>query len=352
MKHIRYALTPQMLDYDSIGQMWVPYLMYFHSPQYTSTALNTDSRGFRVTYKGADKIEDFKNIKDISFSILVGGSQVFGVGATHDKYTIPSIMNERSADLWLNFGGRAFSSTQEFQLFLFYYQHLKNIKKIVVMSGLNNLLLYYTSRNYSKELGVFFFQSEYTKRMNQSQMCFKRKAMKFVLEPFLGTALDYGRISMEELKQRIFSKNPLSISPKAGGEASNKDDLLAVLERDIINWKIFAKALNIEFHYVLQPMADWIKKNKSKEEAALFEALDCHQGPSWAAMKNKLNYECYEWFNSKLQDICIRQGVNYFDMNRALSDMHLDGEWLFVDRAHCTNQGNALISKILCERVI
>lgn len=355
MDNIRYILTPQMKEYDKVGQTWIPYLMYFHTPCYSSAVLNTDSRGFRITYKGSDRIEDFRNISKIPACLLVGGSFAFGVGATNDKNTIPSIMNDSTNYLWLNFGGRAFSSTQEMLLFLFYYQQIKNIKKIVILSGLNNLVLYYISRQYQKETGAFIFQNEYNKRMNAMRLSKKRKVMEFVLKPFFGNTIDYPHVSIEELKRRLLTKNTRECNIKSTLnvlKTANKEELLYVLERDIVNWKIFTKALGIEFYYVLQPAAEWIKKKKSKEEDSLFAALDRLQGDQWKILKNRINYDCYLWFSSKVQEICIGQNVNFFDMNSLLSDMHLDEEWLFVDRAHCTDKGYSLISKILCERVI
>jgi len=36
--------------------------------------------------------------------------------------------------------------------------------------------------------------------------------------------------------------------------------------RDIDNWNLICKTLDIELHYVLQPFANWVDKELSKEE--------------------------------------------------------------------------------------
>jgi hypothetical protein len=120
-----------MRDYDELGmrQEWVPHLMYFHPRNVALKSVTTDEFGFRNT-TGAKP--------GAPTALLVGGSSVFGIGATSDAMTIPSLLNTATKYSWLNFGGRAFNSTQEAILV-----HLSNTKKIegpiVVMSGANNL---------------------------------------------------------------------------------------------------------------------------------------------------------------------------------------------------------------------
>ena len=89
---VRYTLTPQMIEYDRVGQVWLPYVMYFHTPNYSSSVINTDSRGFRIAYKESRRISNFEDIGQLPLNLCIGGSLVFGVGATNDSTTIPSIL--------------------------------------------------------------------------------------------------------------------------------------------------------------------------------------------------------------------------------------------------------------------
>lgn len=358
---IRYALIPQMKDYDRLSQQWSPYLMFFHAPYHASEVLSTDAYGFRITHKDTDKLSNFENIHEKPVGLVVGGSFVFGVGASTDRQTISSLMNENTDYVWLNFGGRAFSSTQELLLFQFFHQQVKGIKKIIILSGINNLVLNYMAQQ-PHELGLFFYQNQFLVKMNAS-LSKKRRLAKLILYPFFGERIDYAHIPFRELLDSVlFAKKrqakPSSrrenkpISNKQNTDEADKENILKIIKRDIINWKLLTKTLGIELHYVLQPFSTWVEKEKSDEELKLFAELDQFQGRDWKILKDKLDLPLYDWFSSQLKEICNLQGVNFFDLNRELSAMRLDRKWLFVDRVHCTDEGNRIVASILKEKVL
>ena len=71
--------------YDKLIINWAPYLMFFNQPNFRSSVVNTDSRGFRFSGmmgKG-DNLTKSKSV-----NIFSGGSTAFGVGSTSDKNTI------------------------------------------------------------------------------------------------------------------------------------------------------------------------------------------------------------------------------------------------------------------------
>ena len=345
-----------MKEYDRLGQKWVPYLMYFHEPNYISDVINTDSRGFRVSYKNDEKISEFGNADNRDKCLLIGGSFVFGVGSTSDKTTIPSVLNSITDDTWINFSGRAFNSTQELLLFLFYYRQIKNIKRIVILSGgVNNLVLYYMSRNYSRELGSFFFSNEYSDKMNRNALSLKRRMARALLAPILGNSIDYSRITKEELLKYLATLGKGAGVPMLKEElkkAGQKEDMLYVLERDIRLWKIFTEPLGIDLHYVLQPFTEWYDKKLSKEEALLFGALDNMPQSHWKVIKDNMQRDQYKWLLNNVKGICKSSGVKFFDMNQAMAERNLDEKWLYVDRVHFADGGNSAVAQILKEQVI
>jgi len=368
MKNIfreRYNLAPQMKEYDMIGIEWLPYLMYFHTPNYSSDVVNTDSRGFRFTYKDDNKILNFSNIDKWPVCLFVGSSAAFGVGATNDKNTIPSILNSNSDHLWLNFGGRAFCSTQELLLFMVNHNRIKNIKEIVIFSGINNILLYYLSQRYSKEFGTFFYNNHYTRLMSKIQwnsMPARRKIMAMALQPIFGEKINYARIKKKELlgyfsgkKSKIDSDNSIisSVSySKIEDHDKRKEDLLPILRHDIDNWKLFSEALGIKLCYVLQPLANWIHRRLAKQEEILFAELNDCPINTFTMLKNSFGHNQYIWFSSKMKEICGSRNISFFDMNEGMSKRRLDEKWLFVDRIHMTDEGYRIVSKILEEEVI
>ena len=330
-REIRYEIAPQMKEYDKISPEWVPYLMFFHAPNYSSRVLNTDSRGFRFSYDGEKRIGGFESLTEETKCLFVGGSTAFGIGATSDRNTIPSILNSKTKNTWLNFGARAFSSTQELLLFLFYYKKVSKIKKVIIFSGLNNLAIHYLSGQYPKDLGQFFFYNKYKEAMEEADKTRKRKAVEAVLK--LAVPRNF-------LKKKKINTSKI------------RNSILEILDRDISTWSLFAGSLGIELHYVLQPVASWIDKKPSTEEKLLFDALDNFPQNVWKVINKMIGREQYDWLFAGIRHICESNKVHFFDMNEAVSRKNLHDEWMYVDRAHFTDLGNAIVADILIEEVL
>jgi hypothetical protein len=335
--------------------------MYFHSPNYSSSVVNTDARGFRVTHTTDRIVSDFADLADAPVNLLIGGSTVFGVGATTDATTLASIMSKDSGSIWLNLGGRAYSSTQEFLLFLFHRKYFRNVKQIVILSGINNLVLYYMSEEYSKELGSFFFWNDYNQQMNTRQLTRKRRLLRVLLSPVFGRSIDYARGTLGEILQQAIRARakhavpgPERASPmkRITDHRGERDELIYRLKCDIENWRLVSTALGVKLVYALQPVATWIQRQPSSEETALFAELDRHPGNSWETLARCLDSDHYHWFSKALEAICLENNVSFFDTNRSITERGLDGKWLFVDRVHLTDEGNQVVSNILREEVL
>lgn len=338
----RYALTPQMREYDRAGRAWVPYLMYFHQPDYHSTAVNTDSRGFRCGLgKDGRRIAELARDERLPTCVLAGGSTVFGIGATSDASTIPSLLSQNGGAVWFNFGGRAFSSTQEFLLFSFYTPYLADLRRVTILSGINNLILYYLSSEYSKDFGSFFSMSEFRPRSGEGK------------EPEAPSRL---RQAVRRLLPGQKAPPPpaptVSLLRTIEDHERQKNDLLHIYDRDIKNWQLMSVALGFQLSYVLQPLAGWVRKHPSPEETQLFAELDEQQGEAWRQiLSQKMGFAQHRFLADSLGAICRRHGVPFLDMNEALSNLPIDGKWLFVDRIHLTDLGNQLVAQILAKEL-
>jgi len=328
---VRYALTPQMLDYDIMGTVWLPYIMFFQTPDYVSGTVNTDSRGFRVTYKGQEKLENFKGFNKNEACLFCGGSSAFGVGATHDRLTVPSLLNQSGNGTWVNMGGRAHSSTQELLLFLLNRQHFSKIRKVVIFGGINDLFLYHASGANNKEENIFFFGSRFKKAMDSER--FRDLSLKMKIKALLSSASG---------KRRQLNY----------GVAKAPEDVLYTLKRDVETWKLFSSSLGFELTYVLQPLCGWTEKRLSLEEEKLFKLLDDRQGGHFKTLKECLDKEQYRWYSEGLENICRQAEIRYLDINKSLSGRKLDGKWIFVDRIHLTDEGNKIAADILREEGI
>ena len=353
---LRYSLAPQMREYDRMGENWLPYVMFFQRANYTSSVVNTDTRGFRWTYKNDQVMRDFHYDQGLPVSVLIGSSAVFGVGATHDRQTMASRLNAQTDDLWVNFGGRAYNSTQELLLFLFHHHRLKNIKRVVIYSGLNNIVTSFFSEDEYLEYGKFFHCNTFNKQLNYKTIAFKRRMilslMNFISDNKLGTAIDYKYISRKDLLKAIFKSKRSEKSSintnELNGAAENK--LLDIFNRDLLNWKILSNSMGFELYYILQPFATWMMKEKSSEEEQLFSALDNYQ-KVWARLLKKIDGTYYQWFAQGLQDICDKSGITFIDLNKKLPAANIDREWIFVDRIHLTDRGYDQVAQIVRDEV-
>ena len=318
----RNVIVPQMRDYDELGmnQEWVPHLMYFHPRNASLRSISTDEYGFRKT-SGA-KI-------DSPTALLVGGSSVFGIGATSDSTTISSLLNTLTKFNWHNLGGRSFTSTQEVTLL-----HLKNLKKIdgpiVVMSGANNLTRSLMFGSFSPMYGAVFYQRLFEQQMKSAAVGNR----ELVRQLIAGLREKFG-----------IGKKPTAqtASHTSGNRAESYKAMLAVFERDCEYINMLAKHNSTSASFVLQPFAPWINKSLTSQEVELFELLD-QEAESFSRILTEMADHKAQYARD-VEAICTTAGLKFLDLNIA-SELQ-QPEWLFVDRVHLTDAGYSVVAKLL-----
>lgn len=156
-------LTPHMAAYakefaDTGRINWMPYLMYFHPADFRSEVVSTDGHGFRFSEAKGQRYSATGGTTTRSIRLLVGSSTVFGIGASADRHTLASRMSEHDSreELWVNFGGRSFNSTEELILFLLHRHLLRELREIVFFSGFNDLGLARLPKPMRGQHGGFF----------------------------------------------------------------------------------------------------------------------------------------------------------------------------------------------------
>ena len=324
-----------MADYDQIGakQEWVPYLMTFCQPLCRFPSVTTDNTGLRTTVDRSGAPLEFKNsvgqYKAIQgHSIVAGGSTVFGVGATHDAKTIPSNLNRMTNCLWLNFGGRAFNSTQEAILFLL---HLPcSLDRLLIFSGVNNIVLALLNNRSSPIYGAIYDQSLFEASMNGASA--KSGGVRQAASQLL-----------REIHQRLFDGDA-DQAPSSASQNDNYSSIIACFHRDLRALKTLALGLGGRPYFALQPMAVWIDKLLSPEERKLFEILDKNQAGDWHSISNYLATVRDRYF-SDVARICEEEKIPFYNLN--LDPAFMMREWLFVDRVHLTDCGHELAAKIV-----
>ena len=324
-----------MEDYDRIGNSWVPYVMTGQLPGRILPAVTTDAYGFRTTI-GKDEVnavhyEDFISRKADRKGVLLGASAAFGVGATSDKFSIPSILNRQTDGLWYNFGGRSFNSTQETVRFVLHSP--RNVSDVVVFSGINNLTLAYLAPKTSPIYNSFFNQSLF------------EWASEGLGEKPIGVRRSVHRL-LQELKYRL----SLSLSSKQYQRVQDDlkgqyTDILECFRRDISVLDSLGWAQGFEVKFAFQPVATWIDKTLTDEETKIFRILD-GMPRDWEVLARFITNH-REQYLSDVERICADQGVRFCDMNK--DARFASDEWLFVDRVHLTVRGYALAAEIIQE---
>jgi len=297
----RYAIAPQLADYDALGKLsrWVPYVMSFGPADRVLPSVSTDGRGFRVTLDREARPVDPAGR---ACSVLVGGSTAFGVGASSDRHTIPSILNRTGDGLWVNFGGRAFNSTQELLAFMLHLP--ERVERIVVLSGVNNVFLAFVAPRPSSIYSPFFNQREVESAME----------VDTVEEP--------------------------------GDFEARYASLLTLFRRDLRALRLMAEGFGAKLTFAVQPFLSWLNKALTPEERELLALVDQQraQAARWQVDPRHVG-EMRDRYFADLSRVCAELGVGFCNLNEAPA--FREPEWLFVDRVHLTDRGHALAADLL-----
>ncbi|NCZ86593.1 MAG: hypothetical protein EBY95_03985 [Actinobacteria bacterium] len=322
----RNSIVPQMTEYDALGSVWRPYLMYFHAPNYTSKAVNTDTEGFRFSTFKSQRVSPTSLVADREHHVLVGGSTAFGVGAESDDATIASHLARATQSPWLNMAGRAFSSVQEYLVFAAYQADLPRLGTVVILSGFNNLFLAQRSLSFDPPLGSFFYQQAFQ------------------------TGMDAGTQGRRKLLKRALFGTPTSAPRQQRDLAEAVRLAVALTRRSLQLWSFIAKARGLKLVYALQPTAHWLGRTTHPKEAQLFGLLE-RIDPALTTTLSKLDNACYEQYREQLAAACTEVGVTFIDVNELLRSQNSASEWWHVDRVHYAGVGNRRIADALAQNL-
>jgi hypothetical protein len=318
-----------MREYDRIGDQWVPYLMRADHAARDFTSVRTDRWGMRYTVRadGAPLTVDTLAARgwQPSCNVLLGSSAVFGVGSSSDAHTISSYLTRDTSQDWLNFGGRAYNSTQEVvRLMLHLPPKLKNI---VVFSGVNNLTLAFLSSSTSPVYNSFFSQSVFERAMSNPP------------GEYIGVRRALNRLG-KEINHRFFGTIPAPVRAELGDAYA---DVMSCFDRDLRVLKCLADGVGARLIFAVQPLATWLDKNLSSEEQSIFTVLDT-MSDDWAVLADQISRVRDRYFED-VSRVCVKAGVAFCNLNLA-AEFRLE-EWLFVDRVHLTDRGCELAANVL-----
>lgn len=343
----RLKYLPQMYEYDHLGQDHELYSMFTQTKNFSGDYINTDNFGFRFS-KFNDKYisVDTELQSNERINILIGGSTAFGVGVTHDDYTIASYLSKKSKERWINLGLRAGNSLQENINLLKIISKYPNIGKIAVLSGINDMYMNIAYNGSNNKLNDSIFNnSKIQNHLNTiriSNFSFKRRFASLIISLLINVKrsdiIHLGSIS-EMFKYR--GRTDLNINSQ---KTSYVDQLRMTYERNFILYSGLQKALDkTQIYFFLQPYAGWVKKEINPKEKEIFDFLDLESNSFY-----EINKKIISGYNETLlllKELSLKYGCNFYDMN---VEYFGDKEsFIFADRIHLTDKGSKFASEII-----
>lgn len=330
-----------MQDYDQMASgINVPFAMLSGPISYKSKYINTDKNGFRYT-KFKDKyiaIEDIDKFEIVN--ILVGGSSVFGVGASNDETTISSYLSQKTNEVWMNLGVRGgVSFTEYIHLIRFVYK-AKKIKNIVFFSGINDIYI-----NQLKDTQNDF--DNLFNNVNLNSYSWKKSLLVSFFSKFYNVSSE--ELFSKSLKQVIFfRKYQEQHIIKKMTDLEKFDKTVTTFDRNFMLYSALKKELDCNILYVLQPFTDWTNKQFTLEENAVFEELEQIQKNSkWASHRSKLTKDLYVALGTKLQEISQSRDVKFIDSHKYFNT----DKTFFVDAVHLNDDGNNVVANLIKDAV-
>ena len=346
----KYKLAPQTKFYDSMGANWKPFIMFSQFPNLRSKICNTDVNGLRFNeYSDKNKpnsiFEESLN-ENKKKAVIIGNSFSFGEGASSDRQTISSLLSRNSNYHFYNLSGRGFSGFQEITNFFLHLNHLKNIKKIIIISGCNDAFLPYYKNTYENFLEPTHGYKLFKSSMKKAARGWKNKFIKFLLGSFL-KKINWDRINSFNWKNEIVN----NLDKFEYDVPNNPDEHLSlILENNIRQWSIISKGMQVEVDYVLQPVGSWVKKKYSEEETKLFSEEISVEGLE--KIYKYINTDKYNYMKEVLKFSTNKYKLNFLDLNEHFSLEKYNNEWLFLSRFHFNDKGNNHLSEHLISKLI
>ena len=340
--NVRYEIFSQMKKYDEMASgCFAPYSMLSGPHKYQSSDINTDKFGFRLTKssKSISSVEDLNKYNDIN--IIVGGSTVFGVGCLNDCKTIPSLLQQKTGEHWLNFGIRGCNSLQEYIHLISHLNYANNIKNIIFVSGINDLYLSLVSDyndGYDMGFGVKYSKISTYHPYHQSFAIFFAKLY----------GLDFNDLVKLRKKQMIFPFKKIRNGKRKKLKFKQKvNRFLNQYERNFKLYEGLKKPFKVnKIKFIFQPLVNWSNKKLSSNEKLVLDYLNKNQTDSpWNNFKADIEKkELFLEIDNAFHNLSKKTGIKYFNSN-SLFDKEIND--CFVDSVHLTDFGNKKMSELI-----
>lgn len=341
---LRYQHFPMMENYDKMASgEFCPYAMLSGPLNYHDEVVTTDKHGFRWSECSKDifKIEDIDKYEKVN--VLIGGSTVFGVGASSNASTISSLLAKETKEVWLNLGLRGGVAFQEYIHLIRFIYKANKVNNLVFMSGNNDLYINLVSEltsDFDRRFGEL-------ESMSYPYSCKKRFLAGWV-SSLTGIA-EYRLLRMSVKKNLSFLFKKRVINEKGLSLDEKFDRLIEQYSRNFLLYSALQNQLDCKVSFVLQPFFSWTGKIASDLEQDVFSELERLQnGSMWSFYKQQMDINLYQRYRDKLKVLAEKYDIQFVDSN----PYFVEEKTLFVDAVHLNDNGNKIIQKIICDTIL
>ena len=309
-----FEIVPHMLVYMAQKFAWSPYVMMQNYPNFSSHVVNTDPFGLRYTIDATGQPFGLGECANEDCSALVGCSQLYGIGLTSDQATVPSQLSKLTGNRWLNFGGRAHNLKMAYIYFSNIRLRFRNLDKIVIVGGANDLMFYLLSRR---------------------------------LHPIFG-----GMVGLSENIRKNYNSTPeFFVENDLPQTAQNYPALKASIAHDLANWKTLADSMDSSLTFIFQPFADTMERQLSPTEIELFSIMEevgdvAYTGPALSAFMTFVKQ-----FSNDVEELCGQLAIPFHNALKRAWHKNLDDQWMFHDHIHLTDNGSKAFAGTLAELI-
>jgi hypothetical protein len=289
--------------YEKMEYQLLPNLGFTNIVNFRSNVCNTDNIGLRFNEKKENfsSVFDENKINKKEEVLITGGSTAMGMAASSDQKTLSSILSKSSRFHVYNFGVRAYNGFQELILTQSLINKFNKLKKIFIMSGINDL--------------YFFLDSNFTKRFPGPQ------------------AYGHELYSVKKEHLTFYQRLKFNFKDNKKLQISETMDLKNIIQRNLKLWSIFSKSQNIELVYFLQPFLTW---GEDKTENQNKNKMDYGK----TSIMNKMDGS-YKFLKELLEEACLQNNIEFVDLN----NLELNKEDIFLDRVHLNDTGFEELAK-------
>ena len=349
-------LYPQNKIYSRMKHYFRPFVMFINDTNFSSNEINTDKFGFRKTHKNNSLLglEEIKKLYQ-NCEVFLGSSAVFGSTLPSDIETLSSMisMSNKNNIYCQNFGIRGSTSHQEVLTFLHFKQYLPKIKKLYIMTGINDVLLALSNDSmfypefggiFSEEQRFSLFWQQYTSFANDKWLLGKynlidlidRCAKKFRIFRYILLIFFSWWGSPSKIKKQ--TKTMLNFTQKI-------NLIKNTVKNDFIILNSLSKNERFKVIFLLHPALGWSKKKMTQEERLVYE-YQKKTINNYEKINSKSSYLIQSKFYKKL---CKLLKFKYLDINKIFRLKKNQNLTLFSDFCHLTPLANKIIVKKLFE---